>query len=87
MDRREYFQKLRPSSYARMFPIGLGLGFLNLNLAQGCIGEAILAAYLWRVGQPKLLSTGPAPEHGGTADAQLAMLWMILARPTNGIRV
>ena len=50
-------------------------------LAQGCIGQAILAAYLWRIGQPKLLSTGPAPEHGGTADAQLAMLWMILARP------
>ena len=50
-------------------------------LAQGCIGQAILAAYLWRIGQPKLLSTGPAPEHGATADVQLAMLWMILARP------
>lgn len=50
-------------------------------LAQGCIGQAIFAAYLWRIGQPKLLSTGPAPEHGAAADAQLAMLWMILARP------
>ena len=49
--------------------------------SQGCIGQAMFAAYLWRIGQPKLLSAGPAPEHGATADAQLALLWMILVRP------
>ncbi|KAK9826104.1 hypothetical protein WJX81_003950 [Elliptochloris bilobata] len=49
--------------------------------ALGCIGQAIFAAYLWRIGQPKLLSMGPVPEHGATADAQLAMLWMILVMP------
>lgn len=46
--------------------------------AQGCIGQAMFATYLWRIGQPRLLSAGPAAEHGATADKQLAVIWMIL---------
>ena len=54
---------------------------LIARVAQGCIGQAMVAAYLWRVGQPVLLSAGPAPQHGAAADAQLALLWMILVPP------
>jgi len=53
---------------------------------QGCIGQAMFATYLWRMGKPRLLSAGPAPQHGATADAQLALLWMILVRPAGSAR-
>lgn len=41
----------------------------------------MFATYLWRIGQPRLLSAGPAAEHGAVADKQLAVIWMILVRP------